>query len=292
MRAAGNVSMSVSGLLLMTPLLLCACATSASPPLARPVAVANPVAPPPSVSDTKKAAWFSLPLDAFAKKPIPSGKTVSIWATAYVAWPAIEDTSGVTMTGPGGQDLGVKLGARDFCNAGNESTVIIKRKAGDTVTLIVTGIAKKPFTNCHPFYKKYSELAVEFDRKTYRPAPTDAPYGVGRVSHWRLVPYRTVAVKRRGQFANGTVLFLKSLAGKPVMMPDGTTVTHDGYVVVGDVGKMKPDQLDFYKGPTRNQDVPFATSKDRLVDAVIVTDPAIIGPLQAEQHCICAAVKS
>ena len=219
------------------------------------------------------------------------GEQLSIHATGYVTWPALEATAGVNIIDKIDSLLGAQISVWDFCNAADESTVRVTYPNGRTRSFSTDGPGTSEVTSCRAVYSENPDLGELFGKMRFRRTPVDAPFGVGSEAHWRLVPHRSIAVLR-GSWPNGTLLFIPDLVGKKITLPDTTTHHHDGYVMVADVGKMRVrEHIDYFLGVTTNQDPPFE-SKAHPVAAVVVNDPMIQRILATEHQCVCNAISN
>lgn len=196
------------------------------------------------------AAGSGVTEDTFSfPKPRPGDQReqLSIYATGYVTWPALEVATGVNITDIAGNPLGAQISVWDFCNAADESTVRVTYPNGQTRSFSTDGPGTGEVTSCRAVYSKNPDLGELFGKMRFRRTPVDAPFGVGSGAHWRLVPHRSIAVLR-GSWPNGTLLFIPDLVGKEITLPDGTIHPHDGYVMVADVGKMRVRAYRLFSG--------------------------------------------
>ncbi len=106
-----------------------------------------------------------------------------------------------------------------------------------------------------------------------------APYGRGS-TRFRLVPYRSIAADR-SVFPAGTVLYIPELRGKVLTAPDGTSFTHDGYVMVVDSGSgVRGHHIDFFAGNIHSNPAPLLFNGVRHhFDAYRVTDIAVVAAM-------------
>ena len=127
-------------------------------------------------------------------------------------------------------------------------------------------------------------LRAALERSTFRLAPSDAPYGVGAKSDFRLVPFRSIAIDLApdSPVKLGQVLFIPRLRGAPLTLIDGSRTEHDGYVMAVDTGgAIKGSHVDFFEGP-QAQDILVPQLAQPFL-AFAVTDPNITTRL-AQQH--------
>ncbi|MGY0793156.1 3D domain-containing protein [Azospirillum argentinense] len=204
----------------------------------------------------------------------------SIWSTGYVVWLTKEDkTSGsIPFLDKRARHLGVRLSQAEWCRSAMEGTAYVQMENGSVRTFNYAGMLPDKVTDCSNIFPSAApEKIAMVSRSAFFEVPDDAKYGLGAKIEYRLVPYRSIAVDRN-TFDLGSVLYIPKLRGTSIELPDGRQVVHDGYVVAVDTGGMIRDkQIDFFKGPNRN-DAPPATirsTQDRLLDAYIVTDPEL-----------------
>jgi 3D (Asp-Asp-Asp) domain-containing protein len=221
-------------------------------------------------------------LAAAARRPI--------WVTAYIVRPATQDSSpaAVPLLGKDGKASGIALSHDDWCNAAMEGTVVVTLSDGMSRTFNFAGVGSKQVTDCSDIFRKAAPKTVAaVSRSLFAAAPTDAPFGLGAKSRFRLVPYRSIAVDLgpSGPFDLETVLFIPKLKGLPLTLPDGRQISHDGYVIAVDRGGLiRDNHIDFFKGPSRTDALPSAlrSSADRPLDAFLITDADIVAALRAE----------
>lgn len=112
-----------------------------------------------------------------------------------------------------------------------------------------------------------------------RTVTAKAPWGRGS-TRYRLIPYRSIAADHT-QFPAGTVLFIPELRGKVMTAPDGTTFTHDGYVMVVDSGSgVRGHHIDFFAGNVHSNPAPLLFNGTRHhFDAYVVSDIAVVAAM-------------
>jgi 3D (Asp-Asp-Asp) domain-containing protein len=215
-------------------------------------------------------------------QPMPDTAKRMLWATYYHVWysevtsgtgHALLDTQGNALTGP--------LGARDWCMAGVEGTVLVKDADGKLTTYNYAGRGKDVQVECAPFFNKGTLINPVAIGKT-RWTIASGPYGDG-VKGLILVPYRTIAVDTL-TYPIGSVIYVPAARGKDILLPSGQTVTHDGYFFAGDIGgAIKDNHIDVFSGTSsKNPFTNFVMNKPSgTFPAYIVTDAAIIGKLRA-----------
>jgi len=73
-----------------------------------------------------------------------------------------------------------------------------------------------------------------------------------------LVPYRSIAVARRGEVPLGSVIYIPDARNVAITLPDGRKVIHDGYFYASDTGgRIKGNHIDVFIGLTNPKKTPF-----------------------------------
>src|SRR4051812_4611424 len=102
-----------------------------------------------------------------------------------------------------------------------------------------------------------------------------------------LVPYRTIAVERKGKFY-GRVIYIPAARGTMVIGADGRRHKHDGYFFAGDEGVgIYGNHIDVFIGDTDDGDNPLAFVKSKptgTFPAYVVSDPKILALMQKMHH--------
>lgn len=90
------------------------------------------------------------------------------------------------------------------------------------------------------------------------------------------MPYRTIAVDKT-KFPIGTVLFIPSVVGKEIILPNGTKTLHDGYFFAADIGgDIKGNHIDVFTGLFKSTPLDFIKSKSSgTFEAYIITNDEI-----------------
>jgi 3D (Asp-Asp-Asp) domain-containing protein len=169
------------------------------------------------------------------------------------------------------EPLGVTLSRDDFCAAALQGTVEVSG-----VLYSVAGKGRKSLVNCAmPQFACPRCAAYNLGQNRF--VKLMSADGLGAKTYG-LVPYRTIAVKAGG-FRLGTVLYIPSARG--LRLPNGKR--HDGYFFVADIGAMQSSQIDLFTGssPLAWKILGSGTRRSRSVTAYVVTDPAVVKPLQA-----------
>ena len=218
--------------------------------------------------------------------PEPENNTLltplTLWSTQYYIH---EFKSGGTIPirYSNGELSGLFADTCDFCTASLEGTAYVTDSLGDVTVINFAKSADSSFVDCRAC-KKYasSKLKVESWGKTLW--TRSEGFGDG-VKNYRLIPFRTIAVDK-DVIPYGTVIYIPKVKGKPIELPNGEQVTHDGYFFAGDTGgAIKKNHIDIFTGIyTRNPFPEVIKSNENLtVDGVIVTDVSIIKAL-TEMH--------
>jgi 3D (Asp-Asp-Asp) domain-containing protein len=165
-----------------------------------------------------------------------------------------------------GSGLGLNLSHSDWCHAAMEGTVAVQQADGRFRTFNFTGTAPTIVSDCKDVFPHVSSTVIAgTNRASFAEVPTDAPFGLGARQNLRLVPYRSIAVDLT-VFPLNTVLFIPTLKGTAVDLPDGRHVIHDGYVIAVDSGGLiKGRHIDFFKGPSRSDVPPHGLRSDKIL---------------------------
>jgi hypothetical protein len=238
--------------------------------------------------------WFALQppadLSRLDKKPV--------WFTDYIDYLVDEDVgaTALPLVNIRGQSLNVSLSHTEWCKAANEGTVTVLLTTHATKSFNFAGRVSRPITDCSDVFKRYTHKEIEaINRSAFSELPPDAPFGLGK-GNYRLVPNRSIAVDLKGtKFNIGDVLYVPKLKGMAVALPDGRTVSHDGYVMAVDKvsacsgavdmpADCNTNHLDYFRGRSRSDTLPapLSSSPRQPLDAYVITDPAIIATLKAE----------
>jgi 3D (Asp-Asp-Asp) domain-containing protein len=220
---------------------------------------------------------FRLPAPA----TLEAGARRLIWSTAYIDYLAAanNEPDGVPLVNKVGDRLGLSLSHADWCHSAMEGTVAVQQANGLFRTFNFAGSAPTAITDCKDVFPHVStKILAGTNRASFAEVPADAPFGLGARENLRLVPYRSIAVDQT-IFPLETILFIPTLKGTPVDLPDGRHVVHDGYVVAVDGGGLiKDHHVDFFEGPSRS-DVPPAglqSNENHLIEAYVITEPVVL----------------
>jgi 3D (Asp-Asp-Asp) domain-containing protein len=209
-------------------------------------------------------------------QPMPDASKRTLWATYYHVWYA-EVTSGTghALLDTQGNALTGQLGARDWCMAGVEGTVLVRDTGGTLTTYNYAGRGQDVQVECAPYFNKGTLINPAAIGKT-RWTIASGPYGDG-VKGLILVPYRTIAVDTLS-FPIGSVVYIPAACGKSVLLPSGQSVTHDGYFFASDIGgAIKDNHIDVFSGTSSKN--PFTNfvmnTSSGTFPAYVIADSAI-----------------
>jgi 3D (Asp-Asp-Asp) domain-containing protein len=214
---------------------------------------------------------------------IPAARRV-IWATAYIDYLTTASAlpGSVPLLDQTGARFDISLPHADWCHAAMEGTVTVRLNNAKMRTFNYAGVGRSSITDCKDIFTKVKpSVLAGTNRATFAEVPASAPFGLGARGDLRLVPLRSIAVDQT-IFQIETVLFIPSLKGTKVELPDGRQTVHDGYVMAVDTGgAIQGRHIDFFKGPSRNDTPPLGLTSDEKhpIVAYIVNDPAIAAPL-------------
>jgi 3D (Asp-Asp-Asp) domain-containing protein len=221
---------------------------------------------------------FMLP----AAKQNQLDRPLSVWATYYKVYSASHSSrpGAIPLVGKKDKNLGAALDLIDWCEAAVQGTVQVRLEQAKTLTFNYDGLRRgEEFAECPK--TRYSKLAnnvrLALGRSLFRLVPSDAPFGTG-VQRYRLVPYRTIAVDK-DMIPFGSVLYIETLRGTTMTLPDGRRIAHDGYVFAGDAGgAIKGNHIDFFIGTSADNPAPKVVQSDanRTINVHFVTDVHII----------------
>jgi 3D (Asp-Asp-Asp) domain-containing protein len=98
----------------------------------------------------------------------------------------------------------------------------------------------------------------------------NGPFGDG-VKNYSLVPFRTVAVDKK-TIPYGSLIYIHAARGTKITLPNGRTVTHDGYFFAADTGSaIKQTHIDVFIGVAKKN--PFSwvkSSTNGTFDALVI----------------------
>lgn len=223
---------------------------------------------------------FLSPISTKFNLPNPDNTTLgtklNLWSTFYLVPEVNEIPNGFELLDTNDNGLGVKLSARDWCNAALEGTVAVTKSNGETKTFNFADTGDFQ-VNCRPFFP--SLLTIERTNQS-RFKLSRGKFGEG-VDGFNLVPYRSIAVDRT-ELSIGTVIFIPAAKGVTIILPSGGTAVHDGYFFAADVGgAIKDNHIDVFIGTAKTNPFSFVKSTPSgTFDAFIVNNTTIITELK------------
>lgn len=198
-------------------------------------------------------------------EPRKLGDKLVFYATFYFL-PVVENNLGqFPLLSKSGDDLGVNLTQRVWCDAAMEGSIGIKNKDDTYTTYNYVGTGSYEQVDCSPYFNHAPSERARFKK-------VNAPFGLG-VNNLSLVPYRSVATSR-AHIPTGSVIYIPEARGTIVTLPTGQKWEHDGYFMAADVGgKIESGHIDVFIGPSTKNPFLFVTSnsKDKK-SAYLVTD--------------------
>lgn len=246
--------------------------------VAKVVAAPNKPYPKQDMMMVKNSLWPEAPIQFDAPElNQTNAKLIAfpLWSTHYrvhITTP-IETSAakGVPLVSMRGHPLVEKLSIKDWCYAALEGTVYVKGYG----VYNYAGRGKNEQTDCSPWFYKFKSSLVNAMEQT-RFSRVSAPFGTGAKGWW-LVPFRSIAVDRK-VVKLGSVIYIPSVRGKEVVLPDGRLWLHDGYFLAADTGgAIKTNHIDLFTG--FYPDNPFtdleASEPGKLVSAYIVDNKTI-----------------
>lgn len=211
------------------------------------LALASALLPIPAVAE-----------DTFSFQPpasLDQDRRLNLWSTYYYVSAAqgLPPEDPFKLLSKQGKALGASLAARDWCNAAVEGTVSIRSTADMARTFNYAGRGTSQ-VDC---LRYFPSLGANIGKSLFRQVPADAPFGLGDTSKYKLVPYRSIAVDRSqpafrmmtGSQLRKVAVFIPSLRGVKIKLPNGQMREHDGYVYAADTGgAIKGNHIDFFLG--------------------------------------------
>jgi 3D (Asp-Asp-Asp) domain-containing protein len=230
--------------------------------------------------------FFTLSLNVFSQNNpfifsinVPSDTTklkkINLWATQYFI-PQLNSSGNIPFIDQKGKALGLYADTCSFCEARLEGTVYVKDSSGKVTVLNFAGTGERSLVDCRKC-KRFlnSKLDIESWGKTVW--SVSEKFGNG-VKNYSLLPYRTIAVDPK-MIPYGTVIFIPSIRGKIILLPDGTKSAHDGYFFAGDTGSaIHKNHIDIFTGIVSENPFPetIQSNEKKIFNACIITDQKII----------------
>jgi len=203
---------------------------------------------------------------------------MSLWSTQYYIH-KFQSSGKIPIVLSDGKKTGLYADTCDFCAAAVEGTAYIEDSIGNITVINFEKTGQHTFVNCRACDKyAKSKLSVEnFGKALWK---ISKGFGDG-VLNYRLVPYRTIAVDK-AMIPYGTVIFIPKVKGKPITLPNGQKVIHDGYFFAGDTGSaIKGNHIDLFTGVFEGN--PFIdviqSNPTKTFEAFVVTEQSIIDSL-------------
>jgi 3D (Asp-Asp-Asp) domain-containing protein len=203
---------------------------------------------------------------------------LTLWSTQYYVH-KFNSGGKIPIVLSNGKSAGLYADTCNFCAATLEGTAYVTDSAGKVAVINYAKIGDKTFVDCRKC-KKYSKskLAVESWGKTLW--MKSAGFGDG-VRNFKLIPFRTIAVDKN-KIAYGSVIFIPSVKGQKIELPNGQKVVHDGYFFAGDTGgAIKGNHIDTFTGIYASNPLPgtIKSNPKKTFEVFMVTDQNIIAQL-------------
>jgi 3D (Asp-Asp-Asp) domain-containing protein len=218
----------------------------------------------------------------FGWHPEPSGSSLSrpvtLWATWYYlpSYKAVS-SSNFPLLGSSQKPIAYVATRKIWCNIAVQGSVVLENVLGGVETLNVG--AGGTSHSQHDCSDQLDE--PEVNRRVFQKA--SGQYGDG-VEGFTLSPFRTIAVDP-SLISIGSVVYIPEARGISVMLPDGESVTHDGYFFAADIGSgVRGNHIDVFMGTARENPFDFVKStRNGTFSGYVVRDSKIIAALR-EQH--------
>lgn len=210
----------------------------------------------------------------------PEKKSIRLWATYYYVPTLAHSEQGIPLLDTSEQELPLKLIPCDWCTAGLQGSVYIK-KEGQIFLAHYAGrseVVQYDCRECHKFrnyagYDKTGKVRWEISQGKVTGA-------VGLP----LVPYKSVAVDP-SVIPYESVLFIPEAVG--TLYPDlnGLLVRHDGYFLAADTGSLiKGHHIDVFLGPTLDNPFDFVKSREESTFQAFVVENSLIKQELLDMH--------
>jgi 3D (Asp-Asp-Asp) domain-containing protein len=224
-----------------------------------------------ATAQAQSADTFSLP----APKDGAIQENLSLWATWYYTPHFDVSAGGLPLLDMDGNAMGPRLKKYDWCHAALEGSLQVTDASGRLQTYNYAGVKEPLQADCSEFFK--------YRVGTIRYRHAFGPYGDGAdETSYILSPYRSLAVDKTW-IPYGSVVYIPAARGQKVTLPDGRTMTHDGYFFAVDKGgAIKENHIDVFIG-TNNKN-PFGwigSAPSETFDAHIINDANTRSTLEA-----------
>lgn len=221
--------------------------------------------------------------DFSIKEPVDLAKEtkISLWSTHYYIH-RFQSGGSIPLILSDGKQTNLFADTCDFCTAALEGTTFVQDSLGNITILNFDEIGEKSVVNCRSCSKfSKSKLAVEnFGKILWKKSEG---FGDG-VLNFKLIPFRTIAVDKT-IIPYGTVIFIPKVKGKPITLPNGLAVIHDGYFFAGDTGSaIKGNHIDIFTGIFDGNPFKDVIQSDptKTFDAYVVKDQQVINLLKSK----------
>jgi 3D (Asp-Asp-Asp) domain-containing protein len=221
--------------------------------------------------------------DFSIKEPVDLAKAtkISLWSTHYYIY-RFQSGGSIPLVLSDGKQTNLFADTCDFCTAALEGTAFVQDSFGNITILNFDKIGEKSVVNCRSCSKfSKSKLAVEnFGKVLWKKSEG---FGDG-VLNYKLIPFRTMAVDK-SIIPYGTVIFIPKVKGKPIILPNGLEVIHDGYFFAGDTGSaIKGNHIDIFTGIFDGNPFKDVIQSDptKTFEAYVVKDQQVINLLKSK----------
>ncbi|MFC5269900.1 3D domain-containing protein [Adhaeribacter terreus] len=206
-------------------------------------------------------------------------RKLNLWATYYFVH-QFKSGGNIPIVYRNGKPSGLYADACDFCEASLQGSAYVTDAEGNVSVVKFAKTGKRTFVNCRTCTKFSDSNAAASWGKALWIKSTGFSGGLNR---YKLIPFRSVAVDRK-VIPYGTVLYIPQFQGQPIALPNGQTLTHDGYFFAADRGGLvKKNQIDLFTGTHSTNPFPeiIRSDNNQTFEAYIVKDKAIINALKA-----------
>ena len=221
--------------------------------------------------------------DFSIKEPVDLANTtkISLWSTHYYIH-RFQSGGSIPLLLSDGKQTNLFADTCDFCTAALEGTAFVQDSLGNITILNFDKIGEKSVVNCRSCSEfSKSKLSVEnFGKVLWKKSEG---FGDG-VLNYKLIPFRTMAVDK-SIIPYGTVIFIPKVKGKPIILPNGLEVIHDGYFFAGDTGSaIKGNHIDIFTGIFNGNPFKDVIQSDptKTFDAFFIKDQQVINSLKSQ----------